>query len=222
MMDRGKNAVEGGRFVWLNPVIDRMAGNDYPALLEAIESRGYTVATCTEALPEVREAYRSHLGRSPVKPLIDARCPRITSVIREKFPRLSAQIAPIQPILIVCAGILYRRHVAPNPRKASLTVITPCSDLEDYGKALFGDRIRFKTWKAFQRDEGLMQLFPRADASPVPPGFFAYPGVRVLERNGAENVTDLLGRVEGKRLDPQVEILELLYCRDGCHNGDGV
>jgi len=210
------------RFVWLNPVIGQMAGAAYPALLEALAGRGYTITACPEAPTEVRQAYLSRLGQSRLRPLIDARCPRVATLIREDFPHLSARIAPIPPILIVCAGILYRRHVAPDPGKASLTVITPCSELADYGKALFGDRIRFETWKAFQRTLGLGRLYPRADASPIPPGFFDYPGVRVLEGSGDGEVRDLLGQAQAGRLDPGVEILELLYCRDGCHNGDGV
>jgi len=210
------------RFLWINPVIGRMAGDDYPTLLERLARRGYGIATCPEARDEIRGTYLSYLERSPVRPLIDARCPRIVSLVRERFPTLLERMAPIPPILILCAERLYRRHCAPDPQKASLTIITPCSELVDYGKSLFGERIRFRTWKDFQLEESLMPFYPRTDASPVPPGFFDFPGIRVLEGSGPEAVTDLLGRAEAGRIDPEVAILELLYCRDGCHNGDGV
>jgi len=208
--------------IWINPVIARMAGSDYPALIETLQGRGYTVDSCPEALPEVRNAYLSLLRQPSARPLIDARCPRIVSLVRKEFPRLSAQIAQIPPILIRCADLLYQRHVAPEPKKANLTIITPCSDLADYGKALFGKRIRFRTWKAFEREEGLGLRYPRTDESPIPLGFFDSTGVRVLGGSGSQTVIDLLALADEGRLDPDVEILELLYCQDGCHNGNGV
>jgi len=222
MADRKSSASDNVRFIWINPVISRMAGDDYPALLERLVRRGYRIAACPEAADEIRGTYISHLDQSPVRPLIDARCPRIVSLIREKFPALLERVAPIPPILILCAERLYRRHCAPDPRQTSLTIITPCSELVDYGKSLFGERILFLTWKDFRRDEALLPLYPRAEASPIPPGFFNFPGIRVLEGSGPQTVTDLLGRAEAGRIDTEVAILELLYCRDGCHNGNGV
>jgi hypothetical protein len=221
-MAEGLPAVAGDRYLWLNPVIGKMAGERYPELLAAVAARGYTVATCTEALPAVRQAYLNHLRLSPQRPLIDARCPRIAALVRERFDALADRIAPIQPILISCADILYHRHVAPAPSRATLTVVTPCTDLALYGKALFRNRIRFPTWRDFRRDEGLTQGFRKTDASPIPPGFFAFPGSRVLEASGPEASADLLQRCATGRLSPDVDLLELLYCRDGCHHGDGI
>jgi hypothetical protein len=46
-MAEGCPAGAGGRFLWLNPVIAKMAGERYPGLLAAAAERGYTVVTCT-------------------------------------------------------------------------------------------------------------------------------------------------------------------------------
>jgi hypothetical protein len=61
---------------------------------------------------------------------------------------------------------------------------------------------------------------PRAVASPIPPGYFQFPEYRILEANGPEAVTDLLTRIAAGV--EEADLLELLYCREGCHNGDGV
>jgi hypothetical protein len=40
----------GGRFIWLNPVIGKRAGERHPELLAAVAERGYTVVTCRDRM----------------------------------------------------------------------------------------------------------------------------------------------------------------------------
>jgi len=63
------------QFVWLNPVVESIVGNDYCKLVKHIEDRGCKVVTCSNQADKVRSMYKKYLESIKNKPVIDARCP---------------------------------------------------------------------------------------------------------------------------------------------------
>jgi hypothetical protein len=55
----------------------------------------------------------------------------------------------------------------------------------------------------------------------VPPGFFNElkdkSGIEIYEKSGEDNCRKLLSNIP-----PEAQLLELLWCKEGCHKGDGL
>ena len=173
----------------------------------------------------------------------DARCPEAVNLIERynEEQNLSIQVADIEPILIHCARELSERTDLAGGEKI---ITTPCRILAEQGNALELPRTRFVSWKDFLSELG-ERLEPAPESSPIPPGFFAGLSVPVLSLSGQEEIEEYLrdeiiqemtggmltgtteaGNRNGKKDTARAEhsplLLELLYCRQGCHMGDGV
>lgn len=209
-------------YLWLNPIVEKMIEKDRDSVILLLTAKGYTVVQCTSGAAKTYEAYVKYIKGVKVKPVIDARCPLVASLIKQKYPSLAAHLAPIAPILSACTEDLYNKYVEPFPEKASLTVIAPCTALADDGQARFGSRVRFVTWKQFSKEIDDLLMYPPLSISPVPPGFFRDFGEMVLESSGARGIDNLLEAACQGKLSPSVYLLEMLYCENGCHKGDGV
>lgn len=169
---------------------------------------------------EVRAAYGRCAAQAAENgvTVADARCPLAAALVGEEKRRLGIgdelQTADIEPILIHCARELSERSDLKDGEKL---ITTPCRVLADAGNALGLLRTRFVTWRAFAERLGEDPGTP-PENSPVPPGFFCGLGCRTASLSGPEEIRRFLedGRWKNFRL------LELLFCRNGCHNGDGV
>lgn len=211
-------------YVLLNPMIAKMAQKAYPALLEIIKDKGYIPLECVGGDKSVLEEYGQLLLKTGKRPVIDSRCPTIVKMVREKFPDAAEHLAPIRPILVACIQDLYESYIKPDLKSASLTVVTPCLAMNGYAAELCGDKIRFVTWRQFASEVGLHQGCPRSSSSPIPLGFFDALGVRIKKASGEIPTLNLLhGLFDSNRGQEQgIDLLELLYCEDGCCNGDGL
>lgn len=208
------------RYIWINPVVEAMAGSLYPEIQHQITAKGFTVVSCSSGLATVRQEYLQCLQANAGRPTIDTRCPLIRTVIDRDYPALKPFQADVMPILMVCAQDLYEMVVQPRQSNADLTMVTPCSSLAELGNAKLGNIARFLTWTDFCREQGLSFSLPRASSSPIPPGYFQFPEYRIVEANGPVSVKQLLD--ETAKDAGNADLLELLYCDGGCHNGDGV
>ncbi len=209
------------KYIWLNPIVEAMVRKNRHEVREVLEKKGYTIVACTNGAGLVRKAYLDYVSKTSRLPVIDARCPKVTTLIREKYPLLADNIAPIEPILLTCAEELYAKYVTPDVKGTALIVISPCTWLVKRGDLLFGEKVCFLTWKDFCEKEGLSN-YPRLEASPVPPGFFTGLDLPVIEANGGKDVEAVLQRASEKTLPRGTLLLELLYCEGGCHLGDGL
>lgn len=208
------------QYVWINPVIEAMAGVRYPEILKKISKQGFAIVSCTTGLGRVRDEYKSVLAKQRSRPLIDTRCPVIREVVSERYPELSELLADIPPILMACAQDIYEEYIKKSKVPACLTMVTPCSALAKYGNENFGSVAYFTTWTEFCKKNHIQIQLERAGISPIPPGFFRFSEYKICETSGEVPVNDMLEQVVQKQLD--AELLELLYCHDGCINGDGV
>jgi hypothetical protein len=209
-------------YVWLNPIVETMVAADKDRVVHILRQKGYTIVSCETGATKIREAYRRYLQGDVTIPVIDARCPKITALIKEKYSALSSYVAPIPPILIACAQDLFSKYIEPNAVRATLTIVAPCCALVSVGQGVLGDNIRFVTWRQFEREVNFGKKYSKLDASPVPPGFFKDLENQVAEASGSEDIERLLITVSSGMLSPSVNLLEMLYCDGGCHNGDGM
>jgi iron only hydrogenase large subunit-like protein len=209
-------------FLWLNPIVEKMIAKEWDSVLRILAQKGYTVVQCTTGAAKIHDAYLRYISTALAKPVIDARCPKVAALIKHKYPSLSAHVAPIAPILSACAEELFNEYVGSCPERARLTVVAPCTALADEGCVRFGHKIRFVTWTQFSKEISDLKIYPRLISSPVPPGYFRSLGSQVIEANGESRVNEVLQLACAGHISPSVNLLEMLYCEGGCHNGDGV
>ena len=101
-----------------------------------------------------------------------------------------------------------------------LYVTTPCEDLAELGRGLNLERTTFLTWKSFREQNAINLKMRSIEQSPIPPGFFANLGAKTLSLGNKEKIQNTLSYKFSELKNYQ--IIELLYCENGCHNGDGL
>ena len=201
------------KLVWLNPVVK--SNYDFAALKEILQERGFIVVECEkDHVNSVKNAYKNALAQKEL--ILDSRCPRAVNFIRENFKEQADLISNLNPILIESAMELS----AKLKEDEWLYVTTPCEDLAELGRELNLARTTFLTWKSFREQNEINLEMKRLGASPIPPGFFTNLGVKTLSLSSKERIENALSYkfIELKNY----QIIELLYCENGCHNGDGL
>jgi hypothetical protein len=209
-----------GSYLFINPVVAAMAGDEYPSILMQISALGYNSLGCPDAPDLVHSAHETALHDASARPLIDQRCPLIRQIVLQDYPALADQLVVTPSILLTCARELHEKYVAAAPEKSSLTVITPCQALADAGDEIGLPSLTFLTWNQFARQHALPNRLKPIDQSPIPPGFFQFDNFTVLETSGESAVRKALADAAAQRCP--ADFLELLYCERGCHNGDGM
>ena len=201
------------KVVWLNPVVKNIY--DFAALKEILQNKGFSVVECEkDHVKSVKNAYKNALAQKEL--IYDSRCPRAVNFIRANFKEQAAFISNLNPILIESAIELS----AKLKEDEWLYVTTPCEDLAELGRELNLARTTFLTWKSFKEQNEINLETKKLEASPVPPGFFTNLGVKTLSLGNKEKIQNTLSYKFSELKN--YRIVELLYCENGCHNGDGL
>ena len=201
------------KLIWLNPVVKNIY--DFAALKEILQNKGFSVVECKkDHVKSVKNAYKNDLAQKEL--IFDSRCPRAVNFIRANFKEQAALISNLNPILIESALELS----AKLKEDEWLYVTTPCEDLAELGRGLNLARTTFLTWKSFREQNEINLEMKRLGASPIPPGFFTNLGVKTLSLSSKEKIQNALSYKFSELKNYQ--IIELLYCENGCHNGDGL
>lgn len=201
------------KVVWLNPVVKNIY--DFAALKEILQDKGFSVVECEkDHVKSVKNAYKNALAQSEL--IYDSRCPRAVNFIRANFKEQATLISNLNPILIESAIELS----AKLKEDEWLYVTTPCEDLAELGRGLNLARTTFLTWKSFREQNEINLEMKRLGVSPIPPGFFTNLGVKTLSLGSIEKIQNALSYKFSELKNYQ--IIELLYCENGCHNGDGL
>ena len=201
------------KLVWLNPVVKNIY--DFAALKEILQERGFSIVECEkDYVQSVKNAYKNDLAQKEL--IFDSRCPRAVNFIRVNFKEQAALISNLNPILIESALELS----AKLKEDEWLYVTTPCEDLAELGRGLNLARTTFLTWKSFKEQNEINLEMKRLGVSPIPPGFFTNLGVKTLSLGSKEKIQNALSYKFSELKNYQ--IIELLYCENGCHNGDGL
>lgn len=210
-------------YIWINPVTESMYGE---AVLERfLERRGLVRARCkTDWGSIVREKYRRLIKVSEIT-VADARCPMACGLVRDAQGKrrrgekmggeTGMKVADIEPILIHCAREISGRKEYADGEKI---ITTPCRSLADLGNSLGLKHTRFMTWNEFLEEMGERPEGRLPEASPIPLGFFSGLEGNVESLTGKEIIENYIEH-SGSR---ETDLVEMLYCDRGCHNGDGV
>ena len=182
------------------------------ALEKLLKKHDLTRVVCRESWGEiVLRKYRELLEHADGT-FADARCPAAVSLVHSLQPEI--RIADIEPILIHCARELAERSDLANGEKI---ITTPCRILADMGNKLELKDTHFVPWNRFLAALG-EPMEPAPDASPIPPGFFKNLPFSFVSRSGRPAIESYVTGNDWK----SAKLIELLYCVQGCHRGDGV
>ncbi|MDD3253491.1 MAG: hypothetical protein PHV18_13155 [Lachnospiraceae bacterium] len=214
------------RYIWINPVARAMYG--YEAIRRALKQKEYE---CIDAEADwggiVREKYRKLVqetgeaaasgtgwGVTPAT-VVDARCPKAYQMVKHAFEGPELVFGDIHPILI---HIAIELSETPRYAGAEKIITTPCASLADEGNALRLQDTRFIPWNQFREALGLQLPVEAIEASPIPPGYFAGLPGRIDSISEEHRIWNYFRRGD----DRGASLVEMLFCKDGCHNGDGV
>ncbi|MDO5045665.1 hypothetical protein [Campylobacter sp.] len=201
------------KLVWLNPVVKSIYG--FKALKELLQDRGFIITECKQDhVKNVKTAYKNELKFKNL--ILDSRCPRAVNFLRSNFKEHSDQISKLNPILIesaleLSANLNHDEH---------LFITTPCEDLAGLGRELNLAQTTFLTWKDFKELNEINLSANKINLSPIPVGFFENLGVKTISLSSKEKIQEAFSYKFSELKNYQ--IIELLHCENGCHNGDGL
>lgn len=201
------------KYIWINPVTESMYE---PGELNAyLKQHGYErISASGDWLNVVKEKYKIAVSQTE-HTVIDMRCPKIKEVAAEYPAIADVTIPDIHPILIHCGQEISERE---DLRGKEKIITTPCQSLADMGNALGLTETHFIPWNQFMAFTGDLLKGIQQRKSPIPPGFFDGTGVRTISITGEEEIRDYF---KNYRPD-EVQLAEMLFCKNGCHNGDGI
>ena len=200
-------------FVFINPVTMNMYDKD--SLSAFLESKGFEqVFCCGDWISAVKDKYRKVLDLNPCATIVDMRCPAAAGLVRKTAAAADLVFPDIEPILIHCAEELADSY----SQKDSVVITTPCRQLADYGNSRNLPDTTFISWNDFAEKYDCLLKKTHLEKSPVPPGFFHDVEKNVLSLTGRKNIEE--AAENGSFGDAR--LVEMLYCPDGCNNGDGV
>lgn len=201
-------------YIWINPVARAMYG--YENIKNILEAKGFM---CVEAQHDwsgiVREKYGDAVRTKTGGTVVDGRCPKAYQMVKQQFCDKNLRFEDIQPILIHTAIDLSQDE---RYQKKKKWITTPCQCLADEGNGLHLENTEFMTWREFMRIHHIPLQAVQLQASPIPPGFFAGLPARVNSMTKENVITDYFAAGAYEKDD----LVELLYCQNGCHNGDGI
>lgn len=200
-------------YIWINPVAEGMYEPD--VLNDFLSRHGYTrFQTANDWLAIVREKYHSAVCQT-TDPVIDVRCPKIKELLEEMGNINGVSIPEIKPILIHCGQEFSEQEELRDEEKI---ITTPCQALADMGNELGLERTWFVTWNRFLEllSDEPTGISPKE--SPIPPGFFDELGLETISITGEEEIRNYFENP----VPDNVQLVEMLFCKEGCHNGDGI
>lgn len=201
------------KLVWLNPIVKSIY--DFKALKELLQDKGFIITECKQDhVNSVKSAYKNELKFKNL--ILDSRCPRAVNFIRSNFKERAHEISTLNPILIesaleLSANLKHDEH---------LFITTPCEDLARLGRELNLAQTTFLTWKDFKELNRINLSTNKINLSPIPVGFFENLGVKTLSLSSKEKIQNAFSYKFNELKSYQ--IIELLHCENGCHNGDGL
>lgn len=204
-------------YVWINPVVDCMYDSDVlnAFLLKHGHKRLYT---SKDWLSVVKEKYRTAVLAS-TELVMDMRCPKTKELLEESGIHSRVTFPDIEPILIHCGQEGSQREELAEKEKI---ITTPCKALADKGNALGLEKTHFVPWRTFLESIGEYPEGVLPKESPIPAGFFSELGLKTASVTGEEEIREYFKDFEANAMQKEIQLVEMLYCKDGCHNGDGI
>lgn len=204
-------------YIWINPVVDRMYDSD--VLNGFLLKHGYKrFYTSKDWLSVVKEKYRIVVKES-TNMVMDMRCPKSKELLEELGVHSGVVFPDIKPILIHCGQEGSQKEDLAEEEKI---ITTPCQALADMGNALDLNNTWFVPWKTFLESIGEYPEGVLPKESPIPAGFFSELGLKTVSITGEEEIREYFRDFQANAMQKEIQLVEMLYCKDGCHNGDGI
>lgn len=201
------------KYIWINPVTGSMY--DAAVLNAFLKQHGYQhIEASAHWLDFVKENYKTAV-KTAKSTVIDMRCPKTLTLLQGTPLSEAVTIPAIEPILIHCGRELSGRKDLQGTEKI---ITTPCQALADMGNTLQLPETRFIPWNQFLSSLGGGLTASPLEESPIPPGFFSELDCRTHSLTGEEEIKACFSTASL----PETDLLEILFCKNGCHNGDGV
>lgn len=165
----------------------------------------------------VKEKYKELINEKKNLIILDTRCPMTIDTISKYLDSEKVFVSEIEPILIHCGREISEREDLKGKKKI---ITTPCESLADYGNKLNLKDTVFISWKDFFKKLKLEKEIQKKvlDESPIPLGYFTSLKAKVSSISGKDNIENYFEN----GLYNKYELIEMLYCNNGCNNGDGV
>ncbi|MDR0880196.1 MAG: hypothetical protein LBN09_05755 [Clostridioides sp.] len=209
------------KYIWINPVAEKMLEKDIDLVKKQLVEKRYEIAICEPQLDYVRNQYVEFSEKNEGI-VLDCRCPEAVELLKRNNTAEKFDIPDIEPILIRTSRVLYDKYV--NSDDDILIVTCPCTQLRDHAISVFEGipNIKFYTWKEFRIDEDITPEV-KFDHSPIPLGFFreSFGEESVIELSDEKEILKGVDEIL-KSPDQKIKIVEMLYCKDGCNNGNGI
>lgn len=211
-------------YIWINPVAESMY--EPKKLTDFLQKHGYKQVKVTgDWLNIVKEKYRMAASKA-TDPVMDMRCPKTKQVMDEMGVTSKFIIPTIEPILIHCAREISARKDLQGEEKV---ITTPCQALANMGNALGLPNTTFIPWNQFLetmsdqsvRDNETLTT-QQLKESPIPPGFFEDLELKTVSFTGEDDIRAYFEARHSKEMDKDIQLVEMLFCQCGCHNGDGL
>lgn len=200
-------------YIFINPVTQGMY--DKRELTDFLNSNSFVQVFCEKDwISFVKKSYKNALELNDEMTFLDMRCPKAVSFVKEKFTDAAIAFPKIEPILIHCAREIAGRY----SESGSVLITTPCASLAEYGNSLNLKNTRFISWNDFINVNDCRLKKNHLEASPIPPGFFTDVEKNTLSVTGQLSIEKIF-RSESYK---SARLVEMLFCSDGCNNGDGV
>ena len=201
------------KYIWINPVTGSMY--DAAALDTFLKQHGYQRIEASAYWPDfVKENYKTAVETAK-STVIDMRCPKTITLLQGTPLSASVTIPAIEPILLHCGRELSKQEDLQGTEKI---ITTPCQSLADMGNALSLPETRFIPWNQFLSSLGGGLIASPLEESPIPPGFFSELDCKTYSLTDEEEIRACFAQSSL----PEIDLLEILVCKNGCHNGDGV
>ena len=208
-------------YIWINPVTESMY--ESKALTEFLQRHGYKqVKAKVDWINIVKEKYQIAVSKA-ASPVMDMRCPKAKEVLDDLGVTSDLTIPTIEPILIHCAREISTRKDLQGEEKV---ITTPCQVLADMGNALKLPNTIFMPWNRFLMMYGDRpiehKLRQTLEKSPIPPGFFEGMGLKTVSLTEEDEIREYFQKRNSKDTTENIQLVEMLFCKNGCHNGDGI
>ena len=211
-------------YIWINPVVANMY--EPQTLDKFLRKHEYKqVKTSEDWLYIVKQKYHTAVNEAK-SPVMDMRCPKSREVVDAVGTTSEVTFPAVEPILIHCAREISERE---DLRGEEKVITTPCQALADMGNALNLPDTRFVPWSRFLKafDDAPLKdgetLTPQTlKESPIPPGFFEELELKTVSLTGDDEIREYFQACFAKETPNNVQLVEMLFCKYGCHNGDGI
>ncbi len=207
------------KYVWINPVAEKMYNDELNLIKYNLIKKGYIIVNCESQLEYVKEQYKKY-SKEANKTILDCRCPESINFLKRNNLTYGFDIPMIEPILVRTSRVLYEKYI--KNEEDILIITCPCTHLRDFSRQAMNDKagIKFFTWKEFIESEGMKSL-GSVDKSPIPLGYFNDAFENVLELSSEEEILTGISSLKECN-EKRYDIVEMLYCKNGCNNGDGL